>query len=38
MYKYVVANTYLDRTSARTQEPDSEPEVPAYEYPASADD
>ncbi len=38
MYKYVAANTSLDRTRERTQEAEREPAVPAYEYPASTDD
>jgi hypothetical protein len=37
-HKYVTANTYLDRTRESTQEAENEPEVPAYDYPAPADD
>jgi hypothetical protein len=37
MHEYVVANTYPDRTRAEPPEDGAE-EVPAYEYPAPADD
>lgn len=38
MHEYVVANTYPDRTRAEPPEDGTEQEVPAYEYPAPADD